>query len=353
MIHFEGVTKSFDGKLAVSDIDLHIEENRLFGLIGPNGAGKTTSLRMMATLMKPESGSITVDGLDALRDVHKVRNIVGYMPDAFGTFRGLSCDEYLLFFGQCHGLYGKGLHSRVDAVLELTDLAGHREELTSALSTGMRQRLSLAKTLIHDPKILILDEPASGLDPRARIEIRAFLKELTDMGKTIVISSHILADLEEICTDIAIIEHGQVVWSGPIDAATDTASAEQGMVVSIEVAKGEVTRASELLGKHPEVLTVREGEGDSIDVELVAYRASFRSAAPEESDPDSASDSDGVETPAENAGSAAPDPNTLLTHLIEAKIEIVHYSRRQKNLERLFLASTRGLSASPPEGETP
>ena len=216
MIRIQNLFKAYDERVAVAGIDLEIPSGSVFGLIGPNGAGKTTTLKMLATLIHPDEGTIEIDGQDVIRDVRSVRRQIGYMPDQFGLFRGLSCAEYLQFFGRSYDLDGDELDDRVRDVLELTDMGAVRDEVTTALSMGMRQRLSLAKTLLHDPGLLFLDEPASGLDPRARIEIRTLLKELGRMGKTIVISSHILADLEEICDQVGMIEHGRLVWSGPI-----------------------------------------------------------------------------------------------------------------------------------------
>ena len=206
VISLPGIDKYFDDKRAVADFHLRVARGAIFGLIGPNGAGKTTSLKMVATLIKPDAGVIRVCGHDLADGVAVVRLLVGYMPDAFGGFRGLSCEEYLQFFGRAYHLGDKQLAERIDAVLALTDLESMRQDFTTALSTGVRQRLALAKTLLHDPEVLILDEPASGLDPRARIETRSLLRELRVMGKTILISRHILADLDEVCTDVAIIE---------------------------------------------------------------------------------------------------------------------------------------------------
>jgi ABC-2 type transport system ATP-binding protein len=170
VIRIRDVSKRYDETVAVDGLSLDIAENKLLGLIGPNGAGKTTTLKMLSTLVKPDHGSIEIHGLELPRDVREVRRRVGYMPDTFGTFRGLTCFEYLHFFGCCHGLRGRELASRIDDVMALTDLTKLADNLASGLSMGLRQRLSLAKTLIHDPSILLLDEPASGLDPRARIE---------------------------------------------------------------------------------------------------------------------------------------------------------------------------------------
>ncbi len=306
MIRLEGVSKYYDDKAAVDSVDLEVPHGSLFGLIGPNGAGKTTTLKMLATLIKPDFGMIHVDGLDLTEHVRTVRRRLGYMPDEFGTFRGLTCEEYLQFFGRSYGLHGPSLTERIEDVVALTDLGALRDEFTSALSTGMRQRLSLAKTLLHDPEILILDEPASGLDPRARIEIRSLLRELGEMGKTIVISSHILADLEEICSNIGIIEQGRVVWQGSIRGGLP-AAADRSHACFLQVPAEVRDRAIGLM--------------ENLDfVDRVGL--------------------EGNEIRAEISGAGT---NQLLDALIQAGIEILLFKQEKMDLEALFLQRTRGI----------
>lgn len=216
MIQIENVTKYFGELKAVDSLNLHIREGEIFGFIGPNGAGKTTTLRMLATLLRPTTGTIRISGLDPETQPGEVRRIIGYMPDQFGVYPDLVVWEYLDFFGAAYRIPAQQRPRLIDDVLELTDLGGKKFELVEALSRGMKQRLCLAKTLLHDPALLLLDEPASGLDPRARIEIRELLKELKKMHKTILISSHILAELSDFCTSIGIIERGQLVVAGSI-----------------------------------------------------------------------------------------------------------------------------------------
>ncbi|MCA8956771.1 MAG: ABC transporter ATP-binding protein [Planctomycetes bacterium] len=307
MIRIEGVSKRFDETIAVDGMTLEVGAQKLYGLIGPNGAGKTTTLKMLATLIKPDSGTVTVAGMQLSRDTRGIRRQIGYMPDSFGTFRGMTCGEYLQFFGNCHGLRGRELVQRIDDVLALTDLGPRRDELASGLSMGLRQRLSLAKTLLHDPRVLLLDEPASGLDPRARIEIRVFLKELARMGKTIVISSHILADLEDICTDVAIIEHGRLVWDGPLAAVT-AAGADDSVVLELEVPEAQRDAARALLEKVERVVAV-----EVVDERLQVHTA----------------------TEANNA---------LLRVLLDAEIQVLHFTRKVRRLEDLFLDQTKGLA---------
>ncbi len=216
MIQLENVCKYYGELKAVDSLNLQINKGEIFGFIGPNGAGKTTTLRMLATLLRPTSGTIRIAGLDPENEPGEVRRIIGYMPDQFGVYPDLAVWEYLDFFGAAYEISSDKRPRLIDDVLELTDLSGKKQDLVEALSRGMKQRLCLAKTLLHDPALLLLDEPASGLDPRARIEIRELLKELKKMNKTILISSHILAELSDFCTSIGIIERGQLVVAGSL-----------------------------------------------------------------------------------------------------------------------------------------
>jgi len=217
MIETKNLSKNFGDLAAVADLNLTIEDGDIFGFIGPNGAGKTTTMRILVTLLEPTRGKAFINGLDVSKNGKKVRKLVGYMPDFMGVYDDLKVFEYLEFFAAAFGIERKKRKSIVEGVLELTELQSKRGAAVDSLSRGMQQRLGLARVLIHDPKVLILDEPASGLDPRARIEIRELLRELKRMGKTIMISSHILSELEEICDHIGIIEHGRLVFSGTLE----------------------------------------------------------------------------------------------------------------------------------------
>jgi ABC-2 type transport system ATP-binding protein len=199
------------------DVSFDVHEGEIFGFIGPNGAGKTTTIRIMATLLEPMAGKVEIDGWDVTIDPIEVRKVIGYMPDHAGVYDRLTVREYLEFFADAYGVPTAGTtYAVVDAVMELTDLTKLRDKLVATMSKGMKQRLQLARTLLHDPKVLVLDEPASDLDPRARIEIRDLLVELRSMGKTIFLSSHILTELADVCTSVAILERGKLVVSGPI-----------------------------------------------------------------------------------------------------------------------------------------
>jgi ABC-2 type transport system ATP-binding protein len=217
-----GLTKRYGTLNAVDDLALKIPRGSIYGLIGPNGAGKSTTFSMIATLLRPTTGSLTVLGHDPVRAPRDVRRRLGYMPDVLGVYDNLRVDEYLQFFAASYRVPRKEWPSLVDGLLELVDLNVKSTSLVNSLSRGMKQRLSLARTLVHDPDLLVLDEPASGLDPRARVELRDTLRQLNQLGKTIVVSSHILAELEEICTEIAIMEAGKLLASGTPRQIMDT-----------------------------------------------------------------------------------------------------------------------------------
>ena len=217
MIKTYGLTKRYNDLTAVDGLDLEINEGDIFGFIGPNGAGKTTTIKMLATLIRPTDGYAEICGYNVIQNVDDVKRVIGYMPDFFGVYDDMKVWEYLDFFAMAYKIDPSRRPKIVDDVLELTDLMGKKQDYVEALSRGMKQRLCLAKTLVHDPKVLLLDEPASGLDPRARIEIRELLQELRRMGKTILIPSHILTELADFCNTIGIIEQGKLLVSGPVE----------------------------------------------------------------------------------------------------------------------------------------
>ena len=214
-ITITSVTKTYGRTRAVDNLDLVIPEGSVFGLIGPNGAGKTTTFAMIATLLSPTSGRVEVCGENPSKSPRSVRRLMGYMPDVLGVYDNLTVGEYLRFYASAYRLPTSTHTATIDALLELVDLAGKRDAQVNSLSRGMKQRLSLSRALVHDPKVLVLDEPASGLDPRARVELRELLVQLRTMGKTIVISSHILSELGEMCTEVGIMEKGKLLASGP------------------------------------------------------------------------------------------------------------------------------------------
>ncbi len=217
MIELVDFTKRYGDLVAVDRLTLKIEPGEMFGFIGPNGAGKSTTIRFLATLLKPTSGEGIVNGKSVTRQPLEVRRSIGYMPDSFGVYDGMKVWEFLDFFAVAYQIPRARRKAVIGDVLDLLDLTGKRNDYVNGLSRGMKQRLCLAKTLVHDPPVLVLDEPASGLDPRARVEVKALLKELRKMGKTILISSHILTELADCCTSIGIIERGKLLMHGPIE----------------------------------------------------------------------------------------------------------------------------------------
>jgi ABC-2 type transport system ATP-binding protein len=235
---------------ALNALDLTVLRGDLFGFIGSNGAGKTTTLRILATFLAPTAGGASVLGHDVVRDADAVRHVIGYMPDFFGVYRDMEVTEYLDFFGACYKIPTAKREKTVNDVLELVGLSEKKGALIGALSRGMQQRLGLARVLIHDPQVLLLDEPASGLDPRARIEMMAILQELQRLGKTIIISSHILSELQSLCNRVAIIEKGRLIYSGPVQGVRDQMAA--GRVVWARVTTDQ-TQALQLLKARPEV----------------------------------------------------------------------------------------------------
>jgi ABC-2 type transport system ATP-binding protein len=229
-----GLTKRYGQLFAVRGLDLEVPRGSVYGLIGPNGAGKTTTFSIIASLLKPTSGSASVLGYDPARQPREVRRRLGYMPDMLGVYDGLRVDEYLELFAAAYEVPKGRWKGTIETLLELVDLTTKRDAMVNSLSRGMKQRLSLARALVHDPELLVLDEPASGLDPRARIELRNLLRELRAMGKTIVISSHILAELTEMCTEVGIMEKGVLLASGT--PATIRGSLSQGRQIKVRLA---------------------------------------------------------------------------------------------------------------------
>ncbi len=307
IVRTEGLVKRYDGTLAVAGVDLSVQSGEIFGLVGPNGAGKTTTLRILATLLQPSAGSAEIAGMSVTRNPDHVRRVLGFMPDAFGVYDDMKVWEYLDFFARCYGLAPAARRRVIADLLELVDLGDKRDAYVQTLSRGMQQRLCLAHALVHDPQVLLLDEPASGLDPRARVELRELLRELRAMGKTILISSHILPELEELCTSVAIIDRGLVL--------------AQGRVADIErrLRFGAVLRVRLLL------------EGEALDAARDRFAA----------DPDVAS-AVVLEDGTIELGFRGDDEATarLLASSIAAGLPILSFARAASDLEELFLQVT-------------
>ncbi|MBL8829601.1 MAG: ABC transporter ATP-binding protein [Planctomycetaceae bacterium] len=264
MIELHGFTKRYGEFVAVSDLNLKIPSGEMFGFIGPNGAGKSTTIRFLATLLKPTAGDGLVVGHSVTRDPLAVRRAVGYMPDNFGVYDGMKVWEFLDFFAVAYQIPRPRRRQVIGDVLDLLDLTHKRDDFVNGLSRGMKQRLCLAKTLVHDPPVLILDEPTSGLDPRARLEVKALLRELRRMGKTILISSHILSELADCCTSIGIIERGQLLMSGPMDHVYR--QIQRNRVLELRVLSG-VEKAIEIVRSQPETIDVQI-EGNKVTAEM-------------------------------------------------------------------------------------
>jgi ABC-2 type transport system ATP-binding protein len=299
------LTRTFGNLTAVNELDLTVHRGDLFGFIGSNGAGKTTTLRILATFLQPTSGRAEILGHDVVREADAVRHVIGYMPDFFGVYKDMEVTEYLDFFGACYRIPAAQREKTVNDVLELVGLSEKRGTLIGALSRGMQQRLGLARVLIHDPKVLLLDEPASGLDPRARIEVMAILQELQRLGKTIIISSHILSELQTLCNRVAIIERGRLIYSGPVQGVRDHATPPAYWVT---VAGGDPTRAIQLLKQRPEVAEVVAADGQA-KVTLASHDT---------------------------------DPGFIAETLVHGGVKLIGLWEDELGLEEVFLRVTRG-----------
>lgn len=305
VVEIDHVTKTFDDLIAVDRISLRVERGQTLGLIGPNGAGKTTLLRMISTLAKPDAGDVRIQGESVLQHPRSIRKLLGFMPAEFGSPRNQSIGEYLAYFSCMYGIPKGDRQPRVRDVCELTDLAGREDVMVKGLSTGNRQRLLLAKTLLHDPQLLVLDEPASGLDPRARNELRAIVRELASMGKTIIISSHILPDIEDISDRIGIIEAGKLVLDGDLDALRDHCGAAKRMI-RLRVPPENKQQAVEILNGLPAVQSCESREQFLV------------------------------------LNTDEPNGNFVLAALMARDIRILHFSEDAVNLEEIFMRSTAG-----------
>ena len=273
MIETRDLTKKYGDLYALDRLTLRLEPGDVYGFIGPNGAGKTTTMRILATLLNPSWGEASVCGYSIYTGAKEIRRAIGYMPDFFGVYDDMKVIEYLEFFAAAYRIKGPERRRKCDQVLELVDLGYKRDALVTSLSRGMTQRLGLARVLLHEPQVLLLDEPASGLDPRARIEMRELLKELRSMGKTILVSSHILPELADICNKIGIIERGKLLFNGDVEAAIQ--QVRQHHVYMVAVAGDLNESAAKKLASYPEVekaeydeqertikVTLRDGQED-------------------------------------------------------------------------------------------
>jgi ABC-2 type transport system ATP-binding protein len=326
VVETTNLTKSYGPFMALNNLNLTIEPGAIFGFIGPNGAGKTTTMRILATLLEPTLGEAKVCGLSVLDrskdNQMELRRKIGYMPDFFGVYDRMKAWEYLDFFAAAYYIDLKKRVALVNDLLALVDLADKRNTFVEGLSRGMKQRLGLARCLIHDPKLLILDEPASGLDPRARVELRELLKELSRMGKTILISSHILTELAEMCTHIGIIERGNLLASGRVsDILRNLRRGQRIVTIKVQAATRYLEQITTVIGRGPGVREVRpllnSPIGDSNEWSLASWEILL----------------EGHET----------ELNQLIRYLVWQNIPIYSFSEREDNLEDIFLQVTQGL----------
>ncbi|HEX2028453.1 MAG TPA: ABC transporter ATP-binding protein [Nitriliruptorales bacterium] len=308
-VRVRGLLKRYGQLAAVDRLDLDVPEGSVFGLIGPNGAGKTTTMLAVVTLLVPDEGTIEVLGHDARREPRDVRAAVGYMPDFFGVYEGLTCAEYLDFFAAAYRIGPAERRRQVADLLELVDLSHRADVDVSGLSRGMQQRLGLARALVHDPRLLVLDEPASGLDPRARVDLREILRELSRQGRTILISSHILSELEEICDRVGIIEAGRMLAQGTPQEIR-ARSRSRLVVVARVLGGGDALRRAA-----------------DVAMALGATRVS----------------TDGGRLTCEVQGDTAEAAADLLAALVHAGVRVVEYHEERGALERLFLTVTEGI----------
>ncbi len=319
MIETINLCKEYGDLVALNNLNLSINEGDCFGFIGPNGAGKTTTIKILATLLKPTRGQAIIDGKTVGYQNPEIRPVIGYVPDFMGAYEDMVVMEYLEFFAAAYNIHGSQRARVVKDVLELTDLGYKATAEVNSLSRGMQQRLSVARVLLHDPKVLLMDEPASGLDPRARIEMRELLKELKRMGKTIIISSHILPELAEMCNVIGIIERGTLIFNGSVKDIIARAKLEH----LIHVAVAERTEdAAKILHQAPGVKRVSIVEDETPGAKTAGTRSLIHIAFEE---------------------SALHSVSDLPSRLINAGFRVTHFAEEKVNLETAFMRLTKGL----------
>lgn len=309
MIEIKGLTKKYGTFTALDNLNLSLEEGVVFGFVGSNGAGKSTTFSILATLLSPTSGDAFVNGKSVVKEPHEVRKQIGYMPDFFGVYDQLKTDEYLDFYGASYGLSSAERQVLIPQLLELVNLTDKRYEYVDLLSRGMKQRLCLARSLIHDPKVLILDEPASGLDPRARIEMRDILKHLKSMGKTILISSHILPELAEMCDEIGVIDNGKLIAHGNVATIQEQLQGDKRIIVKVA---DEIEKSRAFFEEDPQISSIEVSEEKS----EIAF----------------------------NYRGNAWDQVNLLRKAFMADIPIYTLTEEEKDLEDVFMAITKGAN---------
>ena len=303
MVDVVDLKKSYGNFVALNGVSFHISEGEMYGFVGPNGAGKTTTMKIMSGLLAADGGSVEIDGVDILRHPKKVKQLVGYMPDFFGVYDNLKVSEYMEFFASVYGIYGKEARKRCHEKLDVVHMLEKEDSFVDVLSRGQKQRLCLARCLLYQPKILVMDEPSFGLDPRARYEMKEVLRELMDGGVTMLVSSHILSELSEICTTVGIIEAGKMVVSGTLDEIMTKVN--QSNPIVMEVVDG-LEKAIAFLKEKEDVETISTNEQKV----YVGFRGSQK------------------------------DEALLLQGLLGQGVLISQYGRAENNLESLFMQIT-------------
>ncbi len=310
MIETRDLTKMYGELYALNRLNLKLDQGDVYGFIGPNGAGKTTTMRILATLLNPSWGEATVCGYSIYNSSRDIRKLIGYMPDFFGVYDDMKVSEYLEFFAAAYRIQGLDRKKKCDEVLELVDLGYKRDALVTSLSRGMTQRLGLARVLLHDPMVLLLDEPASGLDPRARIDMRALLKRLRSMGKTILVSSHILPELADICNKIGIIERGQLLFDGDVETAIK--QVRQNTVIHVGVEINRLKEAAGFLKPMDGIFSIEER--DNADYLRVTLAHDFK------------------------------DGSFIAEALVRAGYKLKTLHEEEVNLEDVFMGITKGIT---------
>lgn len=315
VIEIRNLSKRYGRRMAVEGLDLTVEAGEIFGFVGPNGAGKTTTIRIMSTLARPSGGDVRIAGHSIQKNPQLVRSEIGYMPDFFGVYNDMKVWEYLDFFAACYRVDETARKTLIEDLMELFDLRARRDDMVDKLSRGMKQRLSLARTLVNDPQVLILDEPASGLDPRARVEIRELMVQLARMGKTVFFSTHILADVAEICTRVGIIEAGKMVAVGELDVLQQQVMPRRKVEITV---LGALEAARSILQSKTGVSALQVISGQSNgDRQRIALEFSGDDA----------------------------QLSQLLAALIQENISVIQFNPDTRDLEAVFMHATQGLVA--------
>ncbi len=303
MLRIENLKKVFGRTVALDGLNMTVEQGALYGFVGPNGAGKTTTIKTIIGLLAPDEGRVLVNDIDVAREPGRVMARIGYVPDAFGVYDNLKVSEYMEFFASCYGLTGLKARKRGQMLLEQVGLDDKADFYVEGLSRGMQQRLCLARALIHNPPVLIMDEPTAGLDPRTRYEFKEILKELQNQGKTILISSHILPELAEICTDIGVVDQGRMVFEGTMEEILAQINVASPLLISVS---GSQKEALAILRDHPEVETITIRDEDIV----VGFSGDKR------------------------------DEGALLKQLVDAGVKVYGFVRERGNLESVFMQIT-------------